>query len=307
MKINGSIGTLHNSPSLPIDFNSTTLHSKFIELKCAHIPHPHCHRFRAIFVSIVTNTGNFYIWRICFNCLLLVWCIMCLSVCEWVPFLLYTDIGFSLSSFSSSSFSLLSCDVTILSCQLNIEYTIINLSPTMHKIHTFARSKSVNNNQLFLFVAASLAKVSLACLRSLLFSIVCVCVCVFLSLPQRTFKLGIEVFEGAGTPESIQKRSNRFYFTKPNSQCRQFSNQHNYNSSTTATQQREEIDPSGSNAKRNNADDTLPMPVRYDVQRKPSNGRKNLCEQEQTKGEKKTNNKMRCTLFQFGFPDISRL
>lgn len=99
---------------------------------------------------------------------------------------------------------------------LNSEYTIINLSPTMHKIHTFARSKSVNNNQLFLFVAAALAKVSFACLRSALFSIECA----FLSLIQRTFKLGIEVFEGAGTSESIQKRSHRFYFSQPNSQCR---------------------------------------------------------------------------------------
>lgn len=54
------------------------------------------------------------------------------------------------------------------------------------------RTTSVNNNQLFLFVAAFLAKVSFACLCSLGAFL---SVCVF-AIAQRTFKLGIEVFEG---------------------------------------------------------------------------------------------------------------
>lgn len=177
MKING-YGTVYNLPLLPIDFSlATTLHSKFIWLKRWRTHHlsNHCHRFFGPFSFQSSQMQNIFTFGESITLSAMV-CLLCLPLI-----------------FSSSSFSLLSYNRT-LSRSLSSECTIINLSPTMHKIHTFARFKSVNNNQLFLFVAALLAKsVSFACLRSLF-----LCVCVSPSFIQRTFKLGIEVFDGGG-------------------------------------------------------------------------------------------------------------
>lgn len=147
------IGTLHNLPLLPIDFNfdDTSFKIYMIEVR-AHSLHSFCHRFWTIFVSIVTNAGYFCIWRICYI-------VYCLTPMYWF---------LSLFLFFSSSFNrFLYSHIWSHILFLSLTHWIVNIPSSICRrrctksIHIFARSMSVNNNQLFLFVAASFA-----CLRS---------------------------------------------------------------------------------------------------------------------------------------------